>query len=122
MFFFKLSISIGSTVIHLIIIFFVSFVLLFSTNKFTLIPLVFILLLIFLQAIIANGCVISKLEQFSFINLTNLVKKGCFLEKNIALGDIEKILIGIITLLSFFKVLIILILEEYGYYRIPVVF
>jgi len=122
MFFLKLSISIGSTLIHIVIILFVSFILVFSTNKNTLIPLVIILSLIFLQAIIANGCVISKLEQFSFINLTDLVKRGFYLEKNITLGDIEKILIGLISLLSLFKVIIILLLEEYGYYRIPVVF
>jgi len=121
MFFFKLSISIGSTIIHVVIILFVSFILVFSTNKNTLIPLLIILSFIFLQAIIANGCVISKLEQFSFINLTDLVKRGFYLEKNITLGDIEKTLIGIITLLCLFKVVIILILEENGFFRLPVI-
>ena len=121
MFFFKLTISIGSTLIHVVIVFFVSFILLFSTNKNTLIPLVIILSLIFLQAIIANGCIISKLEQFSFINLTDLVKRGFYLEKNIKLGDIEKILIGIITLLCLFKLVIILLLEENGFFRLPVI-
>jgi hypothetical protein len=121
MFFFKLSISIGSTLIHVVIILFVSFILVFSTNKNTLIPLLIILSFIFLQAIIANGCVISKLEQFSFINLTDLVKRGFYLEKNIKLGDIEKTLIGIITLLCLFKVVIILILEENGFFRLPVI-
>lgn len=103
-------ISIAIPVLHIIIVTISMFVVLFGQNIKILFILLVILLLVYLQVILANGCILSKLE---FYNLTDIIKKCFFLEKDMNINDIEKILVGLTLGACFYKLVIFYLMEKY---------
>ena len=91
--------SILVLILHLIIILSISGVLLFSNDIYQVGFFAVLNLIVFIQVVVFDGCVLSKMEEkFPIINLspTEVVKKVFFLENSdIRLQTIEKILVSL---------------------------
>ena len=106
----KIIISIAIPILHIIIVSISMFIVLFGQNTKILFILLAILSLVYLQVILANGCILSK---FEFYNLTEIIKKCFFLEKDVQVNDIEKILVGLTLAACCYKLAIIFFMEKY---------
>jgi len=106
----KIIISIAITALHIIIVSISTFIVLFGQNTNILFTLLVILSLVYLQVVLANGCILSKLELYNF---TEIIKKCVFLEKDVQVNDIEKILVGYTLAACFSKLVIIGFMEKF---------
>ena len=84
--------------LHVIVVFYVGITVMISTNKYSLLILFILVSLVYLQAIVLDGCVASKLEgHIPFTNLNaNYIVLAFFglKSEDISLPNLEKILIG----------------------------
>jgi hypothetical protein len=90
--------SIIVMLLHIIVVFYVGLTVMISTNKYSLLILFILISLVYLQAIMLDGCVASKLEgpiPFTNLQANDLVLAFFGLKpEDISLPNLEKILIG----------------------------
>jgi hypothetical protein len=106
----KIIISIAIPVLHIIIVSVSLFIVLFGKNTKILFILLIILSLVYLQVILANGCILSKFELY---NLSEIIKRCFFIDEVVHTNNIEKILVGLTLAACFYKLAIILFMEKY---------
>jgi len=101
---------------HLIIVFVVGATVMISTNKYTLLILFILVLLVYLQSLVFDGCVASKLEgpiPFTRVQANDIVLSFFGLTtKDIVLKNLEKILIGFTVFFIGVKLGCVLIFEH----------
>ena len=91
--------------LHVIVVFYVGITVMISTNKYSLLILFILVSLVYLQAIVLDGCVASKLEghiPFTNLNANDIVLAFFGLKsEDISLPNLEKILIKLGAILAF---------------------
>jgi len=96
--------------------------LLFTENLKVLGFLFFLVLLVFIQILVYDGCIMSKYERvtgdkYEFVPI-EIIKKLLCINENIYLADLQKILVGFTLMIYLIKIVIILFVENI--FEIPV--
>lgn len=103
-------------IFHIIIVFIVGTTIMISTNKYTLLILFILVLLVYLQALAFDGCVASKIEgtvPFTDVKANDIVLSFFGLTtKDIVLKNLEKVLIGFTLFFIGVKLGCVLIFEH----------
>ncbi len=103
-----------STLLHVFLVFLVGSVAAFSTKKLTLSIILALVLLVFYQSIVFDGCVMSKFDTLPFTTKTptSIVRSSLTISENeLRNATLEKVLIGITAGFLAFKLAVILYFE-----------